>query len=96
MTQLKSKMSRVFKAIAEPKRLRIIEMLADGEMSASQILKEFEVTQPTLSHDMRLLIDAELVEDRRMGKTVIYRLNRETLQGMIDMLSGVISKADAE
>lgn len=60
MTRENNKICRVFKALSEPKRYRIVTMLANGKMSASEILKHFNVTQPTLSHDMRLLIDAEL------------------------------------
>ena len=68
-------------------------MLANGRMSASEILKQFNVTQPTLSHDMRLLIDAELVNDQRIGKSVVYDLNHETLQNVIDMLTAIQNPA---
>lgn len=54
MARENNKICRVFKALAEPKRYRIVTMLANGKMSASEILKHFNVTQPTLSHDMRL------------------------------------------
>lgn len=56
MAHENNKICRVFKALSEPKRYRIVTMLANGKMSASEILKHFNVTQPTLSHDMRLLI----------------------------------------
>lgn len=77
MARENNKICRVFKALAEPKRYRIVTMLANGKMSASEILKHFNVTQPTLSHDMRLLIDAELVNNQRIGKSVMYELNPE-------------------
>lgn len=86
MAHENNKICRVFKALAEPKRYRIVTMLANGKMSASEILKHFNVTQPTLSHDMRLLIDAELVNNQRIGKSVMYELNPEMLQNMIDVL----------
>lgn len=87
MAHENNKICRVFKALAEPKRYRIVTMLANGKMSASEILKHFNVTQPTLSHDMRLLIDAELVNNQRIGKSVMYELNPEMLQSMIDVLT---------
>lgn len=96
MARENNKMCRVFKAIAEPKRYRIVTMLAGGRMSASEILKQFNVTQPTLSHDMRLLIDAELVNDQRIGKSVVYELNHEMLQTVIDMLTAIQNPAHAE
>ncbi len=89
MTRENNKICRVFKALAEPKRYRIVTMLANGKMSASEILKHFNVTQPTLSHDMRLLIDAELVNNQRIGKSVMYELNPEMLQNMIDVLTAI-------
>lgn len=89
MARENSRMTRIFKAMAEPKRYRIMTMLSGGKMSASEILKQFNVTQPTLSHDMRLLIDAELVNDQRIGKSVIYELNHETLQEVIDVLNAI-------
>lgn len=89
MTRENNKICRVFKALSEPKRYRIVTMLANGKMSASEILKHINVTQPTLSHDMRLLIDAELVNNQRIGKSVMYELNPEMLQNMIDVLTAI-------
>lgn len=89
MARENNKICRVFKALAEPKHYRIVTMLANGKMSASEILKHFNVTQPTLSHDMRLLIDAELVNNQRIGKSVMYELNPEMLQNMIDVLTAI-------
>ena len=86
MAHENNKICRVFKALAEPKRYRIVTMLANGKMSASEILKHFNVT---LSHDMRLLIDAELVNNQRIGKSVMYELNPEMLQNMIDVLTAI-------
>ena len=72
MAHENNKICRVFKALAEPKRYRIVTMLANGKMSASEILKHFNVTQPTLSHDMRLLIDAELVNSSSLPLTLLH------------------------
>lgn len=47
--------ARLFKALSDPKRLKIVHMLAGGELCACKILEEFHITQPTLSHDMKLL-----------------------------------------
>ena len=64
-------------------------MLANGKMTARENLKHYNVTQPTLSHDMRLLIDAELVYNQRIGKSVMYELNPEMQQNMIDVLTAI-------
>lgn len=69
----------MFKAISDPKRLRIVDMLSCGELCACKILEAFHITQPTLSHDMRVLIQAGIVNDRREGKNIFYSLNQERL-----------------
>lgn len=74
--------AKVLKALAEPKRLRIIDMLSCGELCACEILKAFSVTQPTLSHDMKLLVDAGLVKSRREGRSTYYSLESETLSSL--------------
>ena len=71
--------AKVLKAISDPKRLRIVDMLSCGELCACKILEAFHITQPTLSHDMRVLIEAGIVNDRREGKNIFYSLNHESL-----------------
>ena len=53
--------AKIFKVFADPKRLKIIDMLSNGELCACKILEEFQITQPTLSHDMKLLTDIDHV-----------------------------------
>lgn len=50
-------------------------MLSNGELCACKILEEFQITQPTLSHDMKLLTDIDLVIPRKDGKWTHYSLN---------------------
>lgn len=71
--------AKVLKAISDPKRLRIVDMLSCGEQCACQLLESFHITQPTLSHDMRVLIEAGIVDDRREGKNTFYSLNKESI-----------------
>ncbi len=72
--------AKIFKALSDPKRLRIIEMLSCGELCACRILEKFQITQPTLSHDMKLLCDTGLLCARRDGKWMYYSLNEEKIQ----------------
>lgn len=67
--------AKIFKVFADPKRLKIIDMLSNGELCACKILEEFQITQPTLSHDMKLLTDIDLVIPRKEGKWTHYSLN---------------------
>jgi ArsR family transcriptional regulator len=78
--------AKVLKAISEPKRLRIVDMLSCGELCACEILEEFHITQPTLSHDMKLLVGAGIVQDRREGKNIYYSLNQDVLHELQETL----------
>ena len=81
--------AKILKAISDPKRLRIVDMLSCGELCACKILEAFRITQPTLSHDMRVLIEAGIVNDRREGKNIFYSLDQERLTTFLDTLRGI-------
>jgi ArsR family transcriptional regulator len=86
MEQIYVDTAKMLKAISEPKRLRIVDMLSCGELCACVILEAFHITQPTLSHDMRVLTEAGLVSSRREGKNIYYSLNKDALDEMISTL----------
>ena len=75
-----AKMAKVFKALSDPKRVKIVDLLSCGDMCACVLLKCFEITQPTLAHDMKVLSEAGIVTSRREGKKTYYALNRELLE----------------
>lgn len=80
----------ICKAIGDSNRLQIIQMLSDGEKCGCKLLEAFEITQPTLSHHMKILSECGLVNDRKEGKWHHYSLNCETLnsfKGFIEQLS---------
>jgi len=65
--------SRLFKALADETRLRILSLLRVREMCVCEIMVALELTQPTASHHLRILEGTGLVEDLRKGKWVFYR-----------------------
>lgn len=69
--------ARVFKALCDPNRLMIIEMLQSGEKCACKLLEELNIVQSTLSHHMKILCESGFVESRREGKWMHYSLNKE-------------------
>lgn len=69
----------ICKALGDSNRLQIVEMLSDGEKCACKLLEKFEITQPTLSHHMRILCESGLVDVRKDGKWNHYSLSCETL-----------------
>ena len=73
------KIAKQLKVMADPKRLKIINLLSNGEMCATEILKAFRVSQPTLSHDMKALVDGKFVIARREGQKTFYMLNPDTI-----------------
>jgi ArsR family transcriptional regulator len=68
------KQSRIFKALADETRLRILNLLRAREMCVCEIMIALDLTQPTASHHLRILEGAELVEDLRKGKWVFYKI----------------------
>ena len=72
--------AKVFKALSDPKRVKIVDLLSCGEMCGCVLLKCFEITQPTLAHDMKVLTEAGIVTSRREGKKTIYALNKEAVE----------------
>lgn len=66
------------KALGDSNRLQIVQQLAGGEKCACKLLEAFDITQPTLSHHMKILCESGLVEVRREGKWNHYSLNCET------------------
>ena len=86
LEQIYTDTAKILKAISDPKRLRIVDMLSCGELCACKILEAFCITQPTLSHDMKVLIEAGIVNDRREGKNIFYSLNQERLTAFQDTL----------
>ncbi len=87
--------SKIFKALSDPNRLEIIEILSCGEKCACDILEKFEFTQPTLSHHMKVLIECEIVKCRKDGLWSYYSLNVVNLNKLtITLMNIYTDKAD--
>jgi len=81
-----------FKALSDPNRLMIIDMLSCGELCACEILEQFHFTQPTLSHHMKLLCECGLVHGRRDGKWMYYSLNETKTKEFRDFLNAITTE----
>lgn len=68
------KMALVFKALSDENRIRILKLLHDGEKCACKLLEELNISQPTLSHHMKILCDAGIVTGRKDGKWTHYSI----------------------
>ena len=73
-------MSEIYKALADPTRRRILQLLREREMSAGEIAEHFELAKPTLSGHFAVLREAKLVQPEKQGTTITYRLNVSVLE----------------
>ena len=69
----------ICKALSDSNRLKIVEILSDGEKCGCKLLEAFDITQPTLSHHMKILEECGLVKGVKQGKWTHYSLCCETL-----------------
>ena len=66
--------AKILKALSDPNRLKIIDLLSCGEKCGCEVLESFKFTQPTLSHHMKVLMDCGLIEARKDGTWNQYKL----------------------
>ena len=83
----------LFKALSDPTRLMIIDMLSFGELCACVILAQFQITQPTLSYHMKALCDSGLVNGRKQGKWMYYSLNNDMFENIREFLDEITTSS---
>lgn len=86
--------AKIFKVLSEPNRLKIVDILSCGERCACDILEFFDFTQPTLSHHMKVLAEADLVNVRKEGLWSYYSLNEDKCDGIIITLRNIMKETD--
>ena len=72
-----TKVAEIFKAFCDENRIKILKMLSTGEKCACKLLDALDVTQPTLSHHMKILCDSGVVVGRKEGKWTHYSISEE-------------------
>ena len=79
----------IYKALADPTRRKILQLLRERDMSAGELADNFDFTKPTLSRHFSILQQADLIQGDKQGNKIIYRLNvsvlEETIMSMMDM-----------
>ena len=82
------RLSEVFKALADPTRVAIVNRLSGGNaVCVCDLTAAFELSQPTISHHLRILRDAGLIESERRGTWAYYRLVPEAIAQLRDVLT---------
>jgi len=74
------KTATIFKAFCDENRIKILQLLLDGEKCACKLLEALAITQPTLSHHMKILLDSGIVNGRKEGKWMHYSISKEGLE----------------
>ena len=75
--------NKAFKALADPTRREILNLLRRGEMTAGALAEHFDMTKPTMSHHFSVLKEADLLTSRRNGQQIWYRLNTTVVQDLM-------------
>ena len=73
-------MNLVFKALSDPTRRRVLELLRQRPMSAGELTEHFNVSKPAMSAHFAVLREAGLVESQKVGKSVVYELQMSVLE----------------
>ena len=76
-------LQNTLKALSDPIRREILDMLKGGRMSAGDIVSQFEVTGASISRHLSVLKEADLIRDKREGKFIYYELNTSVLEDIL-------------
>ena len=87
-------MGDVWKALADPTRRKILELLKKGDMNAGDIAAEFDMTKPSISNHLNILRQADLVDAEKQGQNVVYSLKTSVLEDMLNMLSSLTGRGE--
>jgi len=83
--------ARVFKAFCDETRLKVLSLLQSGEKCACILLEKVSISQPTLSHHMRILVDSGIVTARRDGKWTHYSISASGCENAVVMMKSLIA-----
>ena len=89
-------MSDVFKALSDPTRRRILELLKKKSMNAGEIADEFNISKPSISHHLAILKSSGLIFDRRKGQNIVYSIDMTVFQEMMQWFIGFMDQEVAQ
>lgn len=78
-----SPLNNGFKALSDPTRRKILQLLKNRDMTAGEIAEHFQISKPSISHHLNTLKQADLVIDQRQGQNIIYSLNTSVFDNLI-------------
>lgn len=85
-------MGDVWKALADPTRRKILELLKQNNMNAGEIAAKFNITKPSISNHLSILKQADLVDAEKQGQNVVYFLKTSVLEEILNLMSNLINR----
>ena len=85
-----------FKALADPTRRRILELLRSADLTAGELADHFDMTKPSISHHLNTLKAAGLVDVEREGQSIVYSLNTSVLQNLMSWFYTFTDRSDSD
>lgn len=86
--------ANIMKALSDPKRVKILNLLSCGSLCACEVLEHFDFTQPTLSHHIKVLVEAGLVGTQKRGTWHYYSLNPDAVDKLVSNTLSLFSGAN--
>jgi DNA-binding transcriptional ArsR family regulator len=88
-------MNNLFKALNDPTRRKILQMLQDKDLSAGEIADEFDISKPSISHHLDILRQARLISRQRDGQFIRYSINTTVLEEAANWFLEIINKSSS-
>lgn len=85
-------MGDVWKALADPTRRKILELLKEKDMNAGEIAEKFDMTKPSISNHLNILKQADLVDSEKQGQNVIYSIKTSVIEDILNLLSNLTNR----
>ena len=83
---------KVFKALSDANRRKIIDLLKKKEMTAGEIAQHFNVSKPTISEHLKILRNADLIESEKNGQFITYFMNTSVLEDFLSHMINIFGK----
>lgn len=87
-------MNEVFKALSDPTRRKILELLYQEDLTAGEIANSFNISKPSISHHLNILKNSKLVFTERQGQNILYSLNTTSFQSIVKWIYDFTGKED--
>lgn len=85
-----------FKALADPTRRKILELLSKKDMNAGEIADSFQISKPSISHHLSILKHADLISDERQGQNIVYSLNTSVFESLVKWFFDMTGRHEEE